>query len=367
MATRLEPAPTSYEALVPLPIPADALSDARLALHRIALLIPAIGIAAAGGAQIAMATMAVKVLTGALIGGVVGLVGGIFVSMMMKIPTLVDEYRIATLNQIKQTTSDDRVQKAIKRLKLYLQSPLVRFKQTYMHHFLHNEITVITKSVSTAQLDVQKVWRAFLTHLDKRPVINADGNKIALDFSRELNILDGTDEFLLGIPEQLDPNSLAHDSDFQEIEEIQKISFGIVGTFNKNLMKDLLRQDPDNFCLGIRRCGKIVAFAWVIKDGDEMYIAGLARRPEIAGVNLGSKLMKHILFKLKEQTPIYLHVRISNTAKTLYEAWGFKTESLIPNYYSQGPKESAYKMRLDWPTFLRIKEQRSSRSEPFAA
>ncbi len=348
MATKVEKSSLPYTELKPLPIPKQRCPNLKTGIARIAAFMAATGFGVMTGGILGLATGSFTVLTGLVVGGVVAAVASLFLIQMVKIPTTLASYRVETITEVGKTLSNPRVLSAVKSLKEFFLSPLKEFGQTYQNHLLHNEITVITEAVDRNRPDVIKVWKAFLTHLHQKPIINADGRTIKLDFSMELKLLE-TGKKPEPTCERLEPRNPAHLADFEEIERIQEESFGVIGTFKKEALMAILMRDRENRCYVSRIEGKVVAFAWMRKDVDGMHISGIARRPQAARLGIGDQLMNALLSELRgHNPPVTLFVRQSNPAKALYERCGFKVTKTVPNYFDRGPRESALRMDLDW-------------------
>lgn len=282
---------------------------------------------------------------------------GIFFANMVHFPSPLANYRVKTLEQMEDTTTDPRVLNGIKTLKSFFARPLNAFVQTYHNHYIHNEITAITEKVDRERPDIIKVWKTFLKHLNGKKVFNPDGHVVKLDFSMELSLLKTGEKAKPDI-QFLDLADSGSDKDLATIEEIQRESLGTIGTFTKDLMRRTLQSDPQNRCIVARHKDKVIGFAWAVAREGEISISGLARRPNAAHLGLGDQLLGKLLMQLPADKPISLHVRESNPAVQLYERWGFEVAATLPHYYLSGPAEVGHLMRLNREKFEEEKRRR---------
>ena len=347
-----------FTEIQPLRVPSNDYPNLKLGLTRVALIFATTAFGAATGATIGLSGAVITVIPGAIVGGVIGLIAGIVLAYFLKIPSSIGQYRFSTLKQIEDIyQSNTRVLHAVRYLKKIFSVPFKGFRQTYLNHDLHNEITVVTKVIDSHRPDVKKVWEVFLNHLHNKRVVNADGHVITLDFGIELEWLEG-EKISIQDVEFLKPESASYDGDLKQIEDLQKESFGEVGTFSKEQLKRYLAENPLNQCVVIRRekTNEILGFAWTLKHAGSLSLVGLARRPGAAYLGIGNRLMAAILYRTPENQPLQLYVRKSNPAVALYERWGFEKIEL-PGYYPSGPPEPAYKMTLNWETYREIRKK----------
>ena len=124
------------------------------------------------------------------------------------------------------------------------------------------------------------------------------------------------------------------DKDIPVVVEIENRSFQFPkpeSVFREDEHKYLVARDDD----------RIVGYIGIEKILDEEHIINMAVHPDCRGKGIGRRLIQHIL---NDEDVFFLEVRISNeTAKNIYEHFGFKTISIRKGYYADG--EDAYVMR----------------------
>jgi ribosomal-protein-alanine N-acetyltransferase len=124
------------------------------------------------------------------------------------------------------------------------------------------------------------------------------------------------------------------DKDIPAVVEIENLSFRFPkpeAIFREDEHKYLAAKDED----------KIVGYIGVEKILDEVHIINMAVHPDYRGKGIGKRLMQHIL---NDEEVFFLEVRVSNeSAKKIYEKYGFKDISIRKSYYADG--EDAYVMR----------------------
>lgn len=347
----------SYKKLEPLPLPTDRWDPLINLIKRVVITAAVIALFSSAGAGICLAEIGFEVIDGAIVGGLVGVVASIVIGILVPIPTSICQYRLDTLNDVEsQIAKGDAIEKTFRALNHFFTYPLEGFSQTYQNHELHNAISFVGESIDPKRPDVKKVWKAFLEHLHQTKVVNADGETIELDFSMELDRLEGKQI-------QFDVQHLSswwgsYEKDLEQIEELEKVCFGKVGTFTKEQLKAALKQ-PGSGCVVARRKGtsEILGFGWYLPSEDKISIAGFARAPGAANLSVGNALMYAIINAHSPSQSLQLHVRKSNPAVKFYEKWGFTIVQDLPGYVAEGPPEDAYLMELDWEKYQKKEEE----------
>ena len=124
------------------------------------------------------------------------------------------------------------------------------------------------------------------------------------------------------------------DRDIPAVVEIERLSFKFPkdeSIFREDEHKYLVAKDED----------KVVGYIGVEKVLDEVHIINMAVHPDCRGKGIGKRLMQHVL---NDEEVFFLEVRASNeTAKKIYEKYGFKVINIRKGYYADG--EDAYVMR----------------------
>lgn len=339
-----------YQPLEPLPVPEEHYRELTKVISQLALSVLVTGFAAVFGLGLGLAEIGLSIEAGLIGGGAAGALASLFFCYLVSIPSKICQYRIDTLSRVYgQLRKDRRTEDKIEGLKKFLTYPLDRFGQTYQNHMLHNALTCVGDSVAQSErADIKKVWKAFLEHLDHTKVVNADGETIELDFSTELARLDGVKmEF------QLEGVNLKNSADLEQIEALQKLSFGKTYTVSKEQLKAELSQNGSGCVIARKKGSKdILGFGWYHGDAAKVNISGIAVLPGATGLAIGDQLVHAILTKLSSKRPeVELQVRKSNPARTLYENWGFEVQKELPNYCTQDPPEDSLLMALKWEKF----------------
>lgn len=113
---------------------------------------------------------------------------------------------------------------------------------------------------------------------------------------------------------------------------------------------DLINQSlyaPMTYCRGLFRNNRCIAYAIYQVIFTEGHILNLAVHPDFQRRGIGKKILKLVLDDGRYQgaQSFFLEVRPSNdSAKKMYESFGFKTLFRRPHYYSNG--EDAFVMTL---------------------
>lgn len=118
---------------------------------------------------------------------------------------------------------------------------------------------------------------------------------------------------------------------------------------NQNSMPENYNNDfwekiiAEHFSFIAKLNSEIVGYILIGHLNDNFYLLSLAINEQYRNYGIANKLIKKALDNLGKKE-IYLNVRISNKiAIHLYEKYGFKIETIIPNYY-YNPIEDGYKM-----------------------
>lgn len=124
------------------------------------------------------------------------------------------------------------------------------------------------------------------------------------------------------------------EKDINAVVEIENLSFLFPkpeAIFREDEHKYLVAKDEE----------KVVGYIGIEKILDEVHIINMAIHPDYRGKGIGKRLMQHVL---NDEDVFFLEVRVSNeTAKNIYEKYGFKVINIRKGYYADG--EDAYVMR----------------------
>ena len=135
--------------------------------------------------------------------------------------------------------------------------------------------------------------------------------------------------------------------DLPEILAIEKASYPDPWSVD-SFIGELKR--PVTIALGLKEDDKLVGqcFFWLVPP--EVHLLNLAILPEARGRGLAIKLLNTLVFfgkKMKAKI-IFLEVRQSNeSAKKLYEKFGFEMVGIRPNYYDNGENALLMDLILD--------------------
>lgn len=125
------------------------------------------------------------------------------------------------------------------------------------------------------------------------------------------------------------------DKDIPMVVEIEKLCF----KFPKP--EAIFREDEHKYLVAKEDDGRLAGYIGIEKILDEVHIINMAVHPDFRGQGVGKRLMQHVL---NDEDVFFLEVRTSNeTAKNIYEKYGFKIISVRKAYYPDG--EDAYVMR----------------------
>jgi ribosomal-protein-alanine N-acetyltransferase len=132
------------------------------------------------------------------------------------------------------------------------------------------------------------------------------------------------------------------DKDIAAVVEIEKLCFKFPkpeAIFREDEHKYLVAKDRQEDKEKAQE--KVVGYIGVEKILDEVHIINMGVDPDYRGKGVGKRLMQHVL---NDEDVFFLEVRVSNeTAKNIYEKYGFKVISARKAYYPDG--EDAYVMR----------------------
>jgi ribosomal-protein-alanine N-acetyltransferase len=125
------------------------------------------------------------------------------------------------------------------------------------------------------------------------------------------------------------------DKDIAVVVEIEK------ACFNFPKPEAIFREDEHKYLIAKEDDGRIAGYIGVEKILDEVHIINMAVHPDFRGTGIGKRLMQHVL---NDEEVFFLEVRAANeTAKRIYEKYGFKVISTRKGYYPDG--EDALVMR----------------------
>ncbi|MFA5034760.1 MAG: ribosomal protein S18-alanine N-acetyltransferase [Candidatus Margulisiibacteriota bacterium] len=104
--------------------------------------------------------------------------------------------------------------------------------------------------------------------------------------------------------------------------------------------ESIFREDEHKYLVA-KDGNKVVGYIGIEKILDETHIINMAVDPDYRGQGIAKRLMQHVL---NDEDVFFLEVRASNeTAKSVYERYGFKVISTRKQYYPDN--EDALVMR----------------------
>lgn len=340
-------ASTSYQPLKPIELESDNCPLCKKVTRIFAMVISLMLFGAAVGGCLGLADLGFALVPGLVIGACAGAILGLVLALMFKEIPLILKYRMQTLDQIKAVTSDTDVLDSIKKVKEIVSNEDISFAQTYDNHSLHHDITIITDQMKTRD-DLKTIWKVFLEHLDGTPVLYPDEQEMKLDFSIEMNRLEGKKiEPVIEKLNMLDSKEL--ENDLKQIADLQRECFGENYAASPQQMKTKIRETQGG-CYVAREKGKntILGFLWYVHDEKkECVISGIGRKAGATKLNMriGEQLLAEFLSCATDDL-IRLHVRASNKqAIELYKSAGFKKTQEIENFY-EAPPEKGHRMYL---------------------
>lgn len=335
-------APLPYAQIQPLPEPKEWCPTLRKINSYVLTILTTTLYFVALGICLSLGGVPIQPVEGGALGAIVGTILGVVFARLIKFQTTIGQYRIDTLKQVESAQVNPKALAALQNLQNFFAKPLYQFHQTYQNHDLHQLISRVTPNISPDRPDVLKVWEAFLKHLDKSKVLNADGEWIELDFSLELERLQKK-EVAAAPVEWLNTSSSQLDEDLEQIEKLESVSFGKGYTATKEKFKEILATIPGSGIAVIRKKGtnEILGFSLLYPEGNSICLSGIARKPGATDLAIGKSLMKAIIDRYPPYQPMHLHVRQSNQiAIQLYKQFGFIESEVLKGYYPHGPREN---------------------------
>jgi ribosomal protein S18 acetylase RimI-like enzyme len=354
-----------FKELKPRPIPVEKFAELMKLIARVALIVAVAGFCTAFAGAVGLTEIGVSVTSSAIGGAVVGTLAGVVLAYLIPHPSKIGQYRLDTIKDIEsQLGTDNKSEHKFGEIRNLLNYPLTNFRQTFDNHSIHNIFTFIAeKIVDSHREDLKNVWKVFLEHLNRTKVMIPDGSTVVLDFSSELDRLEGKKmEYKM---EMLDPKSPTYDNDLEQVEGLQKVCFGKVGTFVKEKLKEELANEGSGCAVARRKDSQeLLGFAWYRKNNNIVTICGVGHAPGAAMLQIGDQLMWGVMNAQKPDQTVQLQVRKSNPALRLYKRWHFEQKEVKADYYND-PKEDAILMELNWKNYLEwraelVKKQQES-------
>lgn len=340
-----------FKEIKPRPIPVEKFAELMKLIARVALLVAVVGFCTTFAGALGLTEIGISVTSSAIGGAVVGTLAGLVLAYLIPYPSKIGQYRLDTIRDIEsQLGTDKRSEHKFGEIRTLLNYPLTNFRQTFDNHSIHNTFTFIAdKIVDAHREDLKNVWKVFLEHLNHTKVMIPDGSTVVLDFSAELDRLEGKKmEYQM---EMLDPNSPTYDKDLEQVEGLERVCFGKVGTFTQAQLKSALAQEGSGCAVARRKDSQeLIGFAWYRRDKGKVDICGVGHAPGAAMLKIGDQLMWGVINAQKPDQTVKLQVRKSNPAVWLYKRWHFEQKEVKVGYYDD-PKEDSIVMELNWKKY----------------
>jgi ribosomal-protein-alanine N-acetyltransferase len=292
------------------------------------------------------AAMLVCGLIGSLVGGTAasGLIGaavGLLIGLCIEyaVNNAQVQRDLTVLNDVLEQAKDAPsalVQTMLKVKETVALSP-IHFNQTYEHHLLHDRVTDITDKIKDRP-DLQKPWTVFLNQMKEERAIYLDGVEVALDFTREIDRLNGRETPVE--VENFDPRTSSAE-DLEMLAQLDAECFGRQAGWTAEAMKQLL---DGGVIARDTNTKEILGFIHYKVEKDGILISGVGRKASAAKLKIGDKLFRKLLEGEIGKKRMILQVRESNEpARALYKKFGFVETGIAPNYYGY-PRENACNM-----------------------
>jgi ribosomal-protein-alanine N-acetyltransferase len=232
----------------------------------------------------------------------------------------------------------------------------IHLRQSFDNHTFHHAVTLLTEEAKK-QPGLIKTWGTFLQGLQGMPVNYPDGRCVPLDFSLELQRLNGIQVTIQ--TEKLNPFASNFCKTVHQICKVEEECFTGNGVWTEQALQDAFRS-PNGHCIVARRkeTGEVLGFLWYMqKQGmsgrPDWHICGVGRTADSARLGIGESLFKEFMKQIfPDQEGAYLQVRASNEAAiALYKRYGFNVVQRERNYY-EAPLEDALIMRFNYAAYL---------------
>lgn len=323
-----------------------------------------LGIAAGSGVGFLLSGVPILVTT--VIGAGVGLCTGIVIALAQRYlsqdpPACTKTVDTGPLDRISQRCQGNPVLERAERtvrnmIEQIKQKRPIHLNQSSDNHAFHHAVTILTEEAKK-QPGLIKTWGAFLQGLHGTPVKYPDNRWVRLDFSLELQRLNGIKVTIQ--TEKLNPFASHFCKTVHQVCKVEDECFTDNGIWPEQALQNAFR-DPNGHCIVARRgeTGEVLGFLWYMqKQGrsgrPDWHICGVGRTADSARLGIGESLFKEFMKQISlDQDGAYLQVRPSNDAAiALYKRYGFKVVERESNFY-RAPLEDALIMRFDYAAYL---------------
>jgi hypothetical protein len=338
----------SFTELRPLPQTRDLHPVLSGIIRRVSLIASITFLNTCAGLFFGLANIGLTVTTGGVGGAVLGVTAGLGMSILMRIPTNLESYRVETLEQVQGVTTAQKSYKALDVLKDFFYYPLTALSRPYDLHLLYHCLATVGAHLDLSRADLKEVWVTFLKNIHAKR-LQIPGSDVHIFDSAPL---------LSRLEEKQPPLSVhwynswwARASDLQDIAEISRVCFGKSLAFTTERLKQTLGKfQPSGLCMVKNsQTKRVIGYAWYYTEDGVVKIPEIARRPEAALLNIGATLLKEIVSKQKPGTPIQIVVQKGNPfLGTLQERWQFKPKQTLPDYFPSS-REDGELLELNLP------------------
>jgi|GEM_PF-3270971 len=346
----------SYTEIQPLPQAKEFYPVLMGLIRRVALVASVAFLNICAGATLGLTGIGISIWTGTVSGGVLGLLAGITMALLMKLPTNIESYRVDTLEQIRGVTSNPKAMEALESLKEFFYYPLTLISHNYDLHTLYRNLATVGDALDPSREDVQGVWKEFLNHLNVKTFKTPDGQTHIFNAASLLHRLSGN---RLEVTSSWLSAWWPSSEDLDEVAKIGMESFGKESAFSAGKIKAAMAKYKPSQMRIVRNQanGHILGYGWYYTEGGVVRIAEIARRPESARLNIGSSILHDLIKAQRPGTPIQMVLRKENPFNHRMLGWKFHVVKELPNYFDKEPAEDGILMELDWPKYQEMISQ----------
>ncbi|MDN3506475.1 MAG: hypothetical protein P0S96_04525 [Simkaniaceae bacterium] len=337
----------TYTELEPLPQAREVYPALIGLVRRVALLASVLLLNVSAGATLGLANLGFTVWTGSSIGGVLGLIAGVTMAILMKMPTNVENYRVDTLEQIRGVTTNESAHEALDALTQFFYYPLTSVSHHYDLHTLYRNLATVGDFLDKSRPDAIKVWKEFLTHLNAKVFKTPDGQSHIFVSAGLLSRLSGKQlEIASGWLSSWYPNG----GDLDEIVKIGKESFGETAAFSTDKIKaTMAKYKPSGMKIIKNQAnGRVLGYGWYYTEDGVAHIAEIARRPEAAKLNIGSLVLHDLIKQQRPGTRVQMTVRKNHPYLHRLKGWHFQEVKELPSHFDS---EDGILLELDRPKY----------------
>ncbi len=337
----------------PLPIGRDVCPRLKQVIERVALLMTITSFSIGFGIALGLSNLTITLYSGGVLGGSVGLVIGVALAFFMHFPTRAIQYRLETLEQIREIIGNPRAIGAIESLHAFFQYPFSKLSHCYDHHTLHKHLATITEHIDPERLDAKRAWGAFLEHLDDTILIHPDKEIFPFKTEVERQILHGKKMEVDRVP--LSSWSGRYEKDLEEIEEISRISYGKIDALSFSKIKEIVENKKPSGCILARNSDtqSVLGYCLFYRESGTVRIAQLARRPEAAALGIGLETLYEVV-RANREKKLEMIVQKGHPFIRRIERFGFRQQELYPRFFGGKGGEDGVLYQMDWAEYAKL-------------